>query len=84
MHWACPSNITVDRHKERAYNFRVMSMIDINGKELKVGTVVRVKGRDFEEGVIVGFDDDAVDVIELGDGWTLDVEELEAISEIGD
>jgi len=84
MHWACPSNITVDQNRERAYNFRVMSMIDINGKELKVGTVVRVKGRDFEEGVIVGFDDDAVDVIELGDGWTLDVEELEAISVIGD
>lgn len=84
MHWACPSNITVDWHKERAYNFRVMSMIDINGKELKVGTVVRVKGRDFEEGVIVGFDDDAVDVIELGDGWTLDADELEAVSVIGD
>lgn len=61
-----------------------MSMIDINGKELKVGTVVRVKGRDFEEGVIVGFDDDAVDVIELGDGWTLDADELEAVSVIGD
>ena len=60
-----------------------MSMIDINGKELKVGTVVRVKGRDFEEGVIVGFDDDAVDVVELGDGWTIDVEEVEAISQIG-
>ena len=59
-------------------------MIDINGKELKVGTVVRVKGRDFEEGVIVGFDDDAVDVIELGDGWTLDADELEAVSVIGD
>ena len=58
-------------------------MIDINGKELKVGTVVRVKGRDFEEGVIVGFDDDAVDVVELGDGWTIDVEEVEAISQIG-
>ena len=61
-----------------------MSMIDINGKELKVGTVVRVKGRDFEEGVIVGFDDDAVDVVELGDGWTLDVEELEAVSQISE
>ena len=61
-----------------------MSMIDKNGKELKGGTIVKVKGRDFEEGVIVGFDDDAVDVIELGDGWTLDVEELEAVSEISD
>ena len=59
-------------------------MIDINGKELKVGTVVRVKGRDFDEGVVVGFDDGAVDVIELGDGWTIDVEELEAISEISE
>lgn len=59
-------------------------MKDKNGKELKVGTIVKVKGRDFEEGVIVGFDDDAVDVIELGDGWTLDVEELEAVSEISD
>ena len=59
-------------------------MIDKNGKELKVGTIVKVKGRDFEEGVIVGFDDDAVDVIELGDGWTLDADELEAVSVISD
>ena len=59
-------------------------MIDKNGKELKVGTVVKVTGRDFEEGVIVGFDDDAVDVIELGDGWTLDADELEAVSVISE
>ena len=59
-------------------------MKDKNGKELKIGTVVRIKGRDFDEGVVVGFDDDAVDVVELGDGWTLDVEELEAISEISE
>ena len=76
--------ITVDWHKERAYNFRVMSMKDKNGKELKIGTIVKVTGRDFEEGVIVGFDDDAVDVIELGDGWTLDADELEAVSVISD
>ena len=59
-------------------------MKDKNGKELKIGTVVKVTGRDFEEGVIVGFDDDAVDVVELGDGWTIDVEEVEAISHIGE
>ena len=61
-----------------------MSMKDKNGKELKVGTVVRIKGRDFDEGVVVGFDDGAVDVIELGDGWTIDVEELEAVSQISE
>jgi len=61
-----------------------MIMKDKNGKELKVGTVVKVTGRDFEEGVIVGFDDGAVDVIELRDGWTLDADELEAVSVIGD
>ena len=60
-----------------------MSMKDKNGKELRVGTVVRIQGRDFDEGVVVGFDDGAVDVIELGDGWTIDVEELEAVSHIG-
>ncbi len=59
-----------------------MSMIDKNGKELKVGTIVKLNGRDFDQGIIVGFDDDAVDVIELGDGWTIDVEDLEAVSEI--
>ena len=59
-----------------------MSMIDKNGKELKVGTIVKLNGRDFDEGIIVGFDDGAVDVIELGDGWTIDVEDLEAVSEI--
>ena len=61
-----------------------MSMKDKNGKELKVGTVVRIQGRDFDEGVVVGFDDGAVDVIELGDGWTIDVEELEAVSQISE
>ena len=59
-------------------------MKDKNGKELKVGTVVRIQGRDFDEGVVVGFDDGAVDVIELGDGWTIDVEELEAVSQISE
>ena len=56
---------------------------DKDGRELRVGTIVKVTGRDFEEGVVVGFDGGAVDVIELGDGWTIDAEELEAISEIG-
>ena len=59
-----------------------MSMKDKNGTELKVGMVVRVEGRDFDEGVIVGFDDGAVDVIELGDGWTIDADECSVLSEI--
>jgi len=60
-----------------------MSMKDKDGRELRVGTIVSVKGRDFEEGIVVGFDGDEVDVVELGDGWTLEANELEAISEIG-
>ena len=56
---------------------------DKDGRELRVGTIVKVKGRDFDEGIVVGFDGDEVDVIELGDGWTLEANELEAISEIG-
>ena len=59
-----------------------MSMIDKNGKELKVGAIVKVKGRDFDEGIIVGIDDDEIDVVELGDGWTLEAEELEVVSDI--
>ena len=58
-------------------------MKDKDGRELRVGTIVSVKGHDFEEGIVIGFDDDRVDVVELGDGWTLEANDLEAISEIG-
>ena len=58
-------------------------MKDKDGRELKVGTIVSVSGRDFDEAIVVGFDGDKVDVVELKDGWTLDCEDLEAISEIG-
>ena len=60
-------------------------MIDIkdkNGLVIEVGMIVKMKGQDIEDGVVCGFDGDRVDVIELGDGFTIDSDELEVVSEL--
>ena len=60
-----------------------MNIKDKEGVELNIGSIVRVSGHDFDEGVVVGFDNGRVDIVELKDGWTLDSKDLEAIGEIG-
>ena len=60
-------------------------MIDIkdkNGLVIEVGQIVKMKGQDIEDGVVVGFDGDRVDVIELGDGFTIDSSDIEVVSEL--
>ena len=60
-------------------------MIDIkdkNGLVIEVGQIVKMKGQDFEDGVVCGFDGDRVDVIELGDGFTIDSNDIEVVSEL--
>jgi hypothetical protein len=58
-------------------------MKDKDGRELRIGSIVRVSGYDFDEGVVTGFDNGRVDIVELKDGWTLDNKSLEVIGEIG-
>ena len=60
-------------------------MIDIkdkNGLVIEVGMIVKMKGQDIEDGVVCGFDGDRVDVIELGDGFTIDSDDIEVVSEL--
>ena len=44
--------------------------------------IVKMKGQDIEDGVVCGFDGDRVDVIELGDGFTIDSSDIEVVSEL--
>jgi hypothetical protein len=60
-------------------------MIDIkdkDGREIRIGSIVKIKNNDVTDAIVCGFDDDRVDVIELGDGFTIDSDELEVVSEL--
>ena len=60
-------------------------MIDIkdkNGLVIEVGQIVKMKGQDCEDGVVCGFDGDRVDVLELGDGFTIDSNDIEVVGEL--
>ena len=50
---------------------------DKEGKEIRIGSIVKMKGEDIEDGIVIGFDDGMVDVIELGDGFTIDTDNVE-------
>ena len=55
---------------------------DKDGKEIKIGSIVKMRSEDIEDGIVIGFDDDRVDVIELGDGYTIDADNIEVVSDI--
>ena len=60
-------------------------MIDIkdkNGLVIEVGMIVKMKDQDIEDGIVVGFDSGRVDVVELGDGFTIDSNDIEVVSEL--
>jgi len=55
---------------------------DKDGREIKIGSIVKMRSEDIEDGIVVGFDDDRVDVVELGDGFTIDADNTEVVSEL--
>ena len=55
---------------------------DKEGKEIRVGSIVKIMNNDVTDGVVCGFDDGRVDVIELGDGFTIDSNDIEVVSEL--
>ncbi len=60
-----------------------MNMIkDKNGIEIRVGSIVKMKSEDIEDGIVCGFDNGRVDVIELKDGYTIDADSIEVVSEL--
>jgi len=60
-----------------------MNMIkDKDGREIRVGSIVKMKSEDIEDGIVCGFDNGRVDVIELKDGYTIDADSIEVVSEL--
>jgi len=60
-----------------------MNMIkDKNGIEIRVGSIVKMKSEDIEDGIVCGFDNGRVDVIELKEGYTIDADSIEVVSEL--
>jgi|TARA_Y100000296_G_scaffold73316_1_gene90678 hypothetical protein len=57
-------------------------ILDKNGLEIEVGQIVKIKSNDVEDCVVCGFDNGRIDVIELGEGFTTDGDEIEVISEL--
>ena len=57
-------------------------ILDKDGREIRVGSIVKMKSEDIEDGVVVGFDNGRVDVVELGDGFTIDADSIEVVSEL--
>ena len=57
-------------------------ILDKDGREIRVGSIVKMKSEDIEDGIVCGFDNGRVDVIELKDGYTIDSNEVEVVSEL--
>jgi hypothetical protein len=57
-------------------------ILDKDGREIRVGSIVKMKSEDIEDGIVVGFDNGRVDVVELGDGFTIDADSIEVVSEL--
>ena len=55
---------------------------DKEGKEIRVGSIVKIMNNDVTDAVVCGFDDGRVDVIELGDGFTIDSNDIEVVGEL--
>ena len=55
---------------------------DKEGREIRIGSIVKMKDQDIEDGIVVGFDSGRVDVVELGDGFTIDSNDIEVVSEL--
>ena len=57
-------------------------ILDKYGREIRVGSIVKMKSEDIEDGIVCGFDNGRVDVIELKDGYTIDADNIEVVSEL--
>ena len=61
---------------------KLIKILDKNGLEIEVGSMVKIKSNDVEDCVVCGFDNGRVDVIELGEGFVCDGNKMEVISEL--
>jgi len=50
--------------------------------EGKLGKFVEIKNNDISDGIVIGFDDDDIDVLEIGDGYSINKEDIEVVGEL--
>ena len=58
----------------------MIKILDKNGLEINVGSMVKIKSYDVEDCIVCGFDNGRVDVIELGECFVIDGKEIEVVS----
>ena len=61
---------------------KMIKILDKNGLEIEVGSMVKIKSNDVEDCIVCGFDNGRVDVIELGECFVIDGKEIEVVSEL--
>ena len=59
-----------------------MEIKDKKGVKIEVGMFVKVKGNDVEDCIVSGFDSGRVFLIELGEGFESEGNEIEVVGEL--
>jgi len=57
-------------------------ILDKDGRQIQIGSFVKIRSNDIEDCIVVGFDGDRVDVVELREGFTSDPNEIEVVGEL--
>jgi len=55
---------------------------DKDGREISIGKFVEIKNNDISDGIVIGFDEDDIDVLEIGDGYSINKEDVEVVGEL--
>ena len=55
---------------------------DKDGREISIGKFVEIKNNDISDGIVIGFDEDDIDVLEIGDGYSINIEDVEVVGEL--
>jgi hypothetical protein len=55
---------------------------DKDGREISIGKFVEIKNNDISDGIVIGFDEDDIDVLEIGDGYSINKEDIEVVGEL--
>jgi len=55
---------------------------DKDGREISIGKFVEIKNNDISDGIVIGIDEDDIDVLEVGDGYSINKEDVEVVGEL--
>ena len=55
---------------------------DKDGREISIGKFVEIKNNDISDGIVVGVDEDEIDVLEVKDGYSINIEDVEVVGEL--